>query len=108
MVLINFVSSVGYMVDQVHSEIFVSDSYINFLLIHEVIKLGYQKGKFLVYCLLALVLFGLGSTYSYVTIYYDTHLGLPNEPLSMPMCVDIYIKDSLLMDHVYRSCFVTI
>ncbi|XP_070017561.1 uncharacterized protein [Nicotiana sylvestris] len=56
----------------------------------------------------ASVLFDPGSTYSYVSSYFAPYLGTSRETLSSPVYVSTPVGDSLVVDHVYRSCLVTI
>ncbi|XP_070024843.1 uncharacterized protein [Nicotiana sylvestris] len=56
----------------------------------------------------ASVLFNPGSTYSYVSSYFAPHLGTARETLSSPVYVSTPVRDSLVLDRVYRSCLVTI
>lgn len=54
------------------------------------------------------MLFDLGSTYSYVCDYYATQLGLPYEILDIPMHIARVMHNSLVVDHMYRYCIMTI
>ncbi|XP_070025077.1 uncharacterized protein [Nicotiana sylvestris] len=56
----------------------------------------------------ASVLFDPGSTYSYVSSYFATYLVVPRDSLSAPIYVSILVGDSIIEDHVYRSCVVII
>jgi len=56
----------------------------------------------------ALVLFDPGSTYFYVSSYFDSYLVVPRDSLSASVCVSTPVGDSIMVDHVYRSCVVTI
>ncbi|XP_070032769.1 uncharacterized protein [Nicotiana tomentosiformis] len=49
------------------------------------------------------VLFDPGSIYSYVFSYFSTYLVVPRDYLIASVCVD-----SVMVDHVYHSCVVTI
>ncbi|XP_070057751.1 uncharacterized protein [Nicotiana tomentosiformis] len=55
----------------------------------------------------ASVLFDLGSTYSYVSSLFAHYLGIPCESLGTPVYVSIPVGDSVIVDRIYRSCFVT-
>ncbi|XP_070054465.1 uncharacterized protein [Nicotiana tomentosiformis] len=54
------------------------------------------------------ILFDPGSTYSYVSSYFASYLVMPRESLSAPICVSMRVGDSIIVDHVYRSCVVSI
>ncbi|XP_070045546.1 uncharacterized protein [Nicotiana tomentosiformis] len=56
----------------------------------------------------ASILFDPGSTYSYVSSYFTHHLDIPREPLVSPICVSTRVGDTIIVDHVYQSCVVTI
>ncbi|XP_070045317.1 uncharacterized protein [Nicotiana tomentosiformis] len=56
----------------------------------------------------ASVLFDPGSTYSYVSSYFASYLGLPNSSLDIPIHVSTSVCDSIMVNHVYWSCLVTI
>ncbi|XP_070045467.1 uncharacterized protein [Nicotiana tomentosiformis] len=56
----------------------------------------------------ALVLFDLGSTYSYVSSYFALYLILPRDFLSALVYVSMLVGDSIVVDHVYRSFVVFI
>ncbi|XP_070024610.1 uncharacterized protein, partial [Nicotiana sylvestris] len=56
----------------------------------------------------ASVLFDPGSTYSYVSSYFACHLSIPRESLALPVHVSTPVGDIVIVDHVYRSCIVTI
>ena len=56
----------------------------------------------------ASALFDPGSTFSYISTYFASRLGLCSEYLSVPLCVATLVGDSLVVDRVYRSCLVTI
>ncbi|XP_070055112.1 uncharacterized protein [Nicotiana tomentosiformis] len=49
-----------------------------------------------------------GSTYSYVSSYFNSYLVVPRDSLSASECVSTPIGDSISVDHAYRSCVVTI
>ncbi|XP_070045998.1 uncharacterized protein [Nicotiana tomentosiformis] len=54
------------------------------------------------------VLFDPGSTYSYVSSYFASYLVVPNDSLSASVCVSTPMGDSVMVDHIYHSCVVTI
>ncbi|XP_070010305.1 uncharacterized protein [Nicotiana sylvestris] len=54
----------------------------------------------------ASILFDPGSTYSYVSSYLSLHLGVSRDSLSSPIYVSTPMGDSLIVDHVYRSCLI--
>ncbi|XP_070010306.1 uncharacterized protein [Nicotiana sylvestris] len=54
----------------------------------------------------ASVLFDPGSTYSYVSSYFALHLSVSRDSLSSPVYVSTPMGDSLIVDHVYRSCLI--
>ncbi|XP_070013373.1 uncharacterized protein [Nicotiana sylvestris] len=56
----------------------------------------------------ASVLFDLGSTYSYVSSYFASYLGVSRDSLSSPVYVSKHVGDSIIIDRVYRSCLVVI
>ncbi|XP_070024836.1 uncharacterized protein [Nicotiana sylvestris] len=56
----------------------------------------------------ASVLFDPGSTYSYVSSYFAHYLGTTRGYLALPVHVSTPVGDTIIMDHVYRSCLVTI
>ncbi|XP_070036154.1 uncharacterized protein [Nicotiana tomentosiformis] len=56
----------------------------------------------------ASALFHPGSTYSNVSSYIASYLIVPHDFLSVSVCVSTPVGDSLVVDHVYRSCVVTI
>ncbi|XP_070043286.1 uncharacterized protein [Nicotiana tomentosiformis] len=56
----------------------------------------------------ASVLFDPGSTYSYVSSYFASYLVVPLDSLSASMHVSTSVGDSIVVDHVYRLCVVTI
>lgn len=56
----------------------------------------------------ASVLFDPGSTYSYVSSYFASYLVVPCDSLSASVCVSTPVGDSVVVDHVYRLCVVTI
>ncbi|XP_070054063.1 uncharacterized protein [Nicotiana tomentosiformis] len=56
----------------------------------------------------ASVLFDPGSTYSYVSSYFSSYLVVPRDSLSAPVYVSTLVRDSIIVDHVYRSCVITI
>ncbi|XP_070005982.1 uncharacterized protein [Nicotiana sylvestris] len=56
----------------------------------------------------ASVLFDLGSTYSYVSSYFALYLGISRDSLSSPIYVSTTIGDSLVVDRIYRSCFIAL
>ncbi|XP_070042952.1 uncharacterized protein [Nicotiana tomentosiformis] len=55
----------------------------------------------------ALVLFDLGSTYSYVSSMFAHFLGVPRESLGTHVYVSTSVGDSVVVDRVYRSCIMT-
>ncbi|XP_070017048.1 uncharacterized protein [Nicotiana sylvestris] len=56
----------------------------------------------------AYVLFDLGSTFSYVSSYFAHYLDTPHESLISSVHVSTSVGDTIIADHVYRSCVVTI
>ncbi|XP_070008632.1 uncharacterized protein [Nicotiana sylvestris] len=56
----------------------------------------------------ASVLFDPGSTYSYVSSYFASHLSVPIDSLSTSIYVSTLVRDSLIVDRIYRSCLVTL
>lgn len=56
----------------------------------------------------ASVLFDPGSTYSYVSSYFAHYLDMPRESLVSSIHVSTPLGDTIIVDHVYRSCVVTI
>lgn len=56
----------------------------------------------------AFVLFDLGSTYSYVSVYCTTYFGLPSKSLFVLIYVANLVRDSLLVDQIYILCLLTI
>ncbi|XP_070046904.1 uncharacterized protein [Nicotiana tomentosiformis] len=56
----------------------------------------------------ALVLFVLGSTYSYVSSLFAHFLGVTRESLGTPVYVSIPVGDSVVVDRIYWSCIVTL
>ncbi|XP_070054141.1 uncharacterized protein [Nicotiana tomentosiformis] len=56
----------------------------------------------------ALVLFDLGSTYPYVSLYFASYLVVPYDSLGASMYVSKPMGDSIVVDRVYHSCVVTI
>ncbi|XP_070011095.1 uncharacterized protein [Nicotiana sylvestris] len=56
----------------------------------------------------ASVLFNPGFVYSYVSTYFDTYLVAPRDSLSARVYVSTLVGDSIVVDHVYRSCVVII
>ncbi|XP_070041475.1 uncharacterized protein [Nicotiana tomentosiformis] len=56
----------------------------------------------------ASVLFDPGSTYSHVSSYFASYMVVPRSSLSASVCVSTPVGDSVMVDHVYRSCVVTI
>ncbi|XP_070032162.1 uncharacterized protein [Nicotiana tomentosiformis] len=63
---------------------------------------------FLVYHRDASVLFDTGSTYSYVSSYFDPYLDISRDYLSAPGYVSTPVGDSSVVDCVYRPCLVII
>ncbi|XP_070046544.1 uncharacterized protein [Nicotiana tomentosiformis] len=55
----------------------------------------------------ALVLFDLGSTYSYVFSLFAPYLYVSRESMGVPVYVSTPVGDSINVDRVYRSCVVT-
>ncbi|XP_070039237.1 uncharacterized protein [Nicotiana tomentosiformis] len=53
------------------------------------------------------ILFDPGSTYSYVSTPFAHFLGVPRESLGIPLYVSTPMGDSVVVDHIYRSCIVT-
>ena len=64
-------------------------------------------GNLLVCDCIASVLFDPGSTFSYVSSSFATGLNLPCELLDMPIRVSTPVGESVIVEKVYRSCFVT-
>ncbi|XP_070057504.1 uncharacterized protein [Nicotiana tomentosiformis] len=56
----------------------------------------------------ALVLFDLGSTYSYVSSLFTHFLGVPHKSLGTPVYVSTQVGDSIVVDQIYRSCIMTL
>ncbi|XP_070045065.1 uncharacterized protein [Nicotiana tomentosiformis] len=56
----------------------------------------------------ASVLLDLGSTYSHVSSYFSPYLDISRDSLSFPIYVSMLVGDSIVVDHVYRSCLVLI
>ncbi|XP_070034381.1 uncharacterized protein [Nicotiana tomentosiformis] len=56
----------------------------------------------------ASILFDPGSTYSYVSSYFASYLVVPRDSLSAPVFVSTPVGDAIFVDHVYRSCVVTL
>ncbi|XP_070046724.1 uncharacterized protein [Nicotiana tomentosiformis] len=56
----------------------------------------------------ALALFDPGSTYFYVSSYFASYLIVPHDYLSAPVYVSMLVGDSIVVDHIYRSCVVSI
>ncbi|XP_070032987.1 uncharacterized protein [Nicotiana tomentosiformis] len=56
----------------------------------------------------SLVLFDPVFTYSYLSSYFASYLVMPRDSLSVPVCVSTPLGDSIIVDHVYHSCVVTI
>ncbi|XP_070010625.1 uncharacterized protein [Nicotiana sylvestris] len=54
------------------------------------------------------VQFDPGSTYSYVSSYLSPHLGVSRDSLSSPVYVSTPVGDSLVLDRVYRSFFISL
>ncbi|XP_070002181.1 uncharacterized protein [Nicotiana sylvestris] len=55
----------------------------------------------------ASALFDPGSTYSYVSSYFALYLDISRDPLSS-VYVSMLVGDSIIVEHVYRSCLVII
>ncbi|XP_070039319.1 uncharacterized protein [Nicotiana tomentosiformis] len=66
------------------------------------------EGIVTVYHRYALVLFDHGSTYSYVSSYFISHLDFPCSSLNIPVYVYTTVGVSIMVDRMYRSCVVTI
>ncbi|XP_070029157.1 uncharacterized protein [Nicotiana sylvestris] len=56
----------------------------------------------------ASVLFDPGSTYSYASSYFALYLGVSRDSLCSPVYVSIPMRDSIIVDCVYRSCLVVL
>ncbi|XP_070041158.1 uncharacterized protein [Nicotiana tomentosiformis] len=56
----------------------------------------------------ATVLFHLCSTYLYVSSYFALYLDISHDSLSALLYVSTPVGDSIIIDHVYRSCLVVI
>ncbi|XP_070046053.1 uncharacterized protein [Nicotiana tomentosiformis] len=54
------------------------------------------------------VLFDPGSTYSYVSSYFACYLVMPRDSLSAHVYVSTPVGYAIIVDHIYRSCVVTI
>ncbi|XP_070041442.1 uncharacterized protein [Nicotiana tomentosiformis] len=52
------------------------------------------------------VIFDPGSTYSYVSSYFAPYLGISRDSFSSPVYVSTPVRDSIVVDCVYRSCLV--
>ncbi|XP_070057588.1 uncharacterized protein [Nicotiana tomentosiformis] len=65
-------------------------------------------GTVSVYSTDASVLFDPGSTYSYLSSYFSSYLVVPRDSLSAPVYMSTPVGDAIVVDHVYRSCMVTI
>lgn len=50
----------------------------------------------------------MGSTYSYVSSYFASHLSMSRDFLDVPISVSIPVGDFIVVYRVYRSCVVTI
>ncbi|XP_070046823.1 uncharacterized protein [Nicotiana tomentosiformis] len=55
----------------------------------------------------ALILFNIGSTYSYVSSLFAPYLDVSRESLGVPLYVSMPVGDFVIVDSVYRSCVVT-
>ncbi|XP_070014463.1 uncharacterized protein [Nicotiana sylvestris] len=56
----------------------------------------------------ASVLFDPRSTYFYVSSYFALYLVMPIDSLSAPIYVSTLVGNSIMVDHVHRSCIVVI
>ncbi|XP_070004469.1 uncharacterized protein [Nicotiana sylvestris] len=56
----------------------------------------------------ASVLFDPSSTYSYVSSYFAPHLGVSQDSLSSHVYVSTHVRDSLVLDYIYRLCLVVV
>lgn len=56
----------------------------------------------------SLTLFDLWSIFSYRSIYYVSHIGVTLEPLSFRIQVLTPLRDSLVVDQIYRGSRATI
>ncbi|XP_070039285.1 uncharacterized protein [Nicotiana tomentosiformis] len=56
----------------------------------------------------ALVLFDPSSTYSYMSSYFASYLGVSCDSLSSPAYVSKLVGDSIIVDHVYQSCLIVL
>ncbi|XP_070057090.1 uncharacterized protein [Nicotiana tomentosiformis] len=56
----------------------------------------------------ASILFDPGSTYLYVSSYFASYLVMSHDSLATLVYMSTPVGDSIMMDHVYRSCVVTI
>ncbi|XP_070040861.1 uncharacterized protein [Nicotiana tomentosiformis] len=56
----------------------------------------------------ASILFDPRSTYAYVLSYFASYLDMSRDSLDTPICVSTPIRDSIMVDRVYRFCLVTI
>ncbi|XP_070045382.1 uncharacterized protein [Nicotiana tomentosiformis] len=56
----------------------------------------------------ASILFDPGYTYSFMSSYFASYLVMPCDSLSAPVYVSMPVGDSIIVDHVYHSCVVSI
>lgn len=56
----------------------------------------------------ASVLFDIGSIYSYVSSYFTSYLDFPHSSLNIHVHISTPVGDSIVVDSVYWSYFVTI
>ncbi|XP_070032251.1 uncharacterized protein [Nicotiana tomentosiformis] len=56
----------------------------------------------------ASVIFYPSPTYSYVPSYFVSYLDFPRSTIEIHVHVSTPVGDSIFVDHLYRSCFVTI
>ncbi|XP_070046815.1 uncharacterized protein [Nicotiana tomentosiformis] len=54
------------------------------------------------------ILFDPGSTYSYVSSYFASYMDISRDSLSAPVYVSTLVRDSIVVDRVYRPRIVTI
>lgn len=56
----------------------------------------------------ASVLFGTGSTYSYVSYHFASYLDISHESVDIPIYMYTLIGDSVTVDRAYHYCLGTI
>ena len=55
----------------------------------------------------ASVLFDPGSTYSYVSSYFASYLGVSRDSLSSPVYMSTLVGNYVVVDQIYQFCVVT-